>query len=94
MDLTANAEFSLRMAKAALQEDLLGETKWLSDFDGVYEQVKACFDIRDEDLSHLVAAALKNGGMVSKNNRKKYLYRVAGETLDAIETICVSRMTG
>jgi len=92
MDLTSNAEFTLRMAKVALQEDLIGETQWLRDFDLVYDQVKARFDIRDGDLSTLVAAALKNSGMVSKNNRKKYLYRVPCETLDAIETICVSRL--
>ena len=92
MDLTSSAEFTLRMAKVALQEDLLGETQWLSDFDAVYEQIKARFDIRDDDLSNLVAAALKNDGRVSKNNRKKYLYRVADETLDAIEAICTSRV--
>ncbi len=92
MDLTSSAEFTLRMAKLALQEDLFGETQWLRDFDAVYEQIKARFDIRDDDLSHLVVAALKNDGRVSKNNRKKYLHRVADETLDAIEAICMDRV--
>jgi len=94
MDLTAGAEFTMRMAQAALQEDLLGETQWLSDFDFVYDQIKPNYDIRDGDLSHLVAAALHNGGTVSKNNRKKYIDRVPTETLDAIEALCLSLVEG
>lgn len=92
MDLTAGAEFTARMAQVALQKDLLGETQWLGDFDVVYAQIKAKFDIRDDDLSHLVAAAFHNGGAVSKNNRKKYIDRVPVETLDAIEALCLDRI--
>jgi len=69
-------------------------TQWLSDFDFVYDQIKPNYDIRDGDLSHLVAAALHNGGAVSKNNRKKYIERVPTETLDAIEALCLSLVEG
>ncbi|MDR7149819.1 hypothetical protein J2W49_001774 [Hydrogenophaga palleronii] len=92
MDLTACVEFTMRMAQVALQKDLLGEAQWLGDFDLVYAQIKARFDIRDNDLSHLVAAAFHNGGVVSKNIRKKYIHRVPVETLDAIEARCLNRM--
>jgi hypothetical protein len=92
MDLTECAEFTLNMAEVALQKDLLSETEWLGDFDAIYDQIKARFDIRDADLSHLISAALKNGGVVSKNNRKKYVYQVQPATLDAIELLCTSRL--
>ncbi len=92
MDLTQCAEFTMNMAQVTLQKDLLGETEWLSDFDAVYDQIKAKFDVRDADLSNLVAAALKNNGIVSENNRKKYVYQVQAETLDAIQSLCTNKI--
>lgn len=92
IDLTECAEFTLNMAEVALQKDLLSETEWLGDFDAIYDQIKARFDVRDSDLSHLISAALKNGGVVSKNNRKKYVHQVQAVTLDAIEALCTTRL--
>lgn len=85
MDLTAAAEFTLRMAQTALERDLYGETSWLSNFDAIYTSIKRDFDIRDADLSALIAGALKNGGVVSKNKRKLYLHRVPDSIFEAIE---------
>jgi len=36
MDLTAQAEFTLQMAQAAMEKDLLQETQWLMQFDQVF----------------------------------------------------------
>lgn len=89
MDLSEAAEFTLRMAQAALEQDLHGETVWLTNFDAVYTAIKQSYDVRDADLSVLIAGALKNGGAVSKNKRKSYLYRVPDAVFDAIEAHCM-----
>jgi len=59
MDLSEAAEFTLRMAQAALEQDLHGETVWLTNFDAVYTAIKQSYDVRDADLSVLIAGALK-----------------------------------
>jgi Fic family protein len=85
MDLTACVEFTLQMAKVALEQDLLRETRFLADFDRVYRKVDEKFDVRGTDLSNLIAFALEQGGRLSRNRRKQYGERVQAEALDAIE---------
>lgn len=85
MDLTACVEFTLQMAKAALEQDLLRETRFLADFDRVYGKIDEDFDIRGTDLSNLIVFALQQGGRLSSNRRKQYGERVQAEAFDAIE---------
>ncbi len=84
-DLTACVEFTLCMAKTALEHDLGRETQFLADFDRVYGAIDERFDLRGQDLSALIVFAFEGGGSLSKHRRKQYAVRVAAETLDAIE---------
>ena len=85
MDLTACVEFTLQMAKVALEQDLLRETRFLADFDRVYRKIDERFDVRGTDLSNLIVLALQQEGRLSMNRRKQYAQRVQAEALDAIE---------
>jgi Fic family protein len=85
MDLTACVEFTLQMAKVALEQDLLRETRFLADFDRVYRKIDERFDVRSTDLSNLIVFALQQEGRLSMNRRKQYGERVQAEALDAIE---------
>lgn len=84
-DLTACVEFTLQMAKAALEQDLQRETRFLIDFDRTYRAIDDRFDIRGPDLSNLIVFAFEQGGRLSNNRRKQYGERVQAEALDAIE---------
>ena len=84
-DMTACVEFTLRMAKAALEHDLGRETQFLADFDRVYRAIDDRFDVRGQDLANLIVFAFEQGGTLPKKRRKQYAVRVAEETLDAIE---------
>lgn len=84
-DLTTCVEFTLRMAKVALEHDLQRETQFLVDFDRVYRKIDDRFDIRGPDLSNLTVFAFENGGRLSNNRRKQYRERVQAEALDAID---------
>lgn len=92
MDLTECTVFTLRMAKAALEEDLQRETQWLADFDQVFDMIKRDHDIRDQDLSSLILFAFDNQGVLSRNRRKQYGERVPQDTLDAIEQQALERL--
>ncbi|HSH49103.1 MAG TPA: Fic family protein, partial [Halomonas sp.] len=84
-DATQAVAFTLKMAQAALEEDLKKETRYLACFDSVYRAVDARFDIRGSDLARLVMICLSNQGRLSKNRRKQFRYQVPQEALDAIE---------
>ena len=92
MDLTAAAEFTLSMAQVALEQDLLRQAQWLGDFDAIYKQIKHDHDVRDADLSTLIAIALQNGGAISRGKRKTYADRVPVRVFEAIDALCTARL--
>ncbi len=94
MDLTAAAEWTLRMAEAALQEDLLREAQWLTLFDRIYDEVSARHDVRSADLSALITIAIQNGGTVSAKKRRAYAERVPADVMHAIDEACSRYLPG
>jgi hypothetical protein len=85
IDTTAGVEFTLRMARIALEQDLRQETRFLADYDQVHRAIDEAFDIRGSDLASLILCAFEQGGRLSQNRRKQYALRVPAATLDAIE---------
>lgn len=85
-DATEAVAFLLKMAKAALEDELKAETHYLACFDHVYAVINEAYDIRGSDLARLVMMCLSNEGRLSNNRRKQFRYQVADEVLDAIET--------
>lgn len=84
-DATDAVQFSLRMAKEALREDLQEEVNTLIRYDAIVRKVNAVYDVRNGDLSLLVRSCLQNGGVVSKNHRKRFAATVQEPVFDAIE---------
>lgn len=87
-DATPVVEFSLDMARQALENDLREETEFLDRFDRVYRQIDERFDVRGNALTTLVIAALQHNGKVSKNRRKQFQLIVPNPVFDAIEQAC------
>ena len=85
IDTTAGVEFTLRMARIALEQDLRRETRFLADYDQVHRAIDEAFDIRGPDLATLILCAFEQGGRLSQHRRKQYALRVPAATLDAIE---------
>jgi len=84
-DATQCVVFTCLMAKRALEVELRDETAFLENYDAVYRAVDERFDVRGSDLANLVMMCLSNGGSVSNNRRKQYLYRVPEAVFDYIE---------
>jgi hypothetical protein len=84
-DATAPVEFTLRMAKHALEVELREEAEFLERYDRVIKAVNERFDIRGSDLSRLVMMCLDNRGVVSKHRRKQFEYSVPPRAFDCIE---------
>lgn len=84
-DATPSVVFTCLMAKRALEVELREETAFLESYDAVYKTVDERFDVRGSDLANLVMMCLSNGGVVSNNRRKQYLYRVPEQVFDFIE---------
>lgn len=72
-DATACVEFSLRMAREALDHDLRAESAFLFRFDRVYKAVDAAVDMNGNDLFLLVRSVVTNGGHLSNHRRKQFL---------------------
>ncbi|KQV46887.1 hypothetical protein ASC95_25545 [Pelomonas sp. Root1217] len=85
MDVTPCVEFTLRMAKDALEHDLLHEAQYLADYDAVHRSINDRFDLRGSDLATLIVSAFEQNGALSSNRRKQYTHRVQPEAMDAIE---------
>lgn len=83
-DATECVAFGLRMAEAALTEDLLGQVAFARRYDRVVAEVGAHFDIRNAILSTLVVSALQQG-RVSQRRRDQFAHAVPAEAFDAIE---------
>lgn len=84
-DATRCVEFTLQMARRALEIELREETEFLDRYDRVVKAVNQRFDVRGSDLSKLVMMCLDNDGKVSKHRRKQFQYSVPEEVLDFIE---------
>lgn len=84
-DATACVEFTLEMARRALEVELREETEFLQAYDRVVEAVNARFDLIGSDLSKLVMMCLDQGGLVSQNRRKQFQYTVPAAAFDYIE---------
>ncbi|MDR2317571.1 MAG: Fic family protein [Pseudomonas sp.] len=84
-DATPSVVFTCLMAKRALEVELRDETAFLENYDAVYTAVDERFDVRGSDLANLVMMCLSNGGVVSNNRRKQYLYRVPEAVFGFIE---------
>ncbi|MBH3417945.1 Fic family protein [Pseudomonas putida] len=84
-DATSCVVFTCLMAKRALEVELRDETAFLENYDAVFRAVDERFDVRGSDLANLVMMCLNNGGIVSNNRRKQYLYRVPEKVFDFIE---------
>jgi len=87
-DATRIVEFSLDMARQALDKDLREETEFLNRFDQVYRAIDERFDVRGNELTTLVISSLQNNGKVSKNRRKQFQLTVPVAVFDAIEEAC------
>lgn len=84
-DATRCVEFTLRMARRALEVELREETEFLDRYDRVIKAVNERFDVRGSDLSKLVMMCLDNDGKVSKHRRKQFQYSVSEEVFAFIE---------
>jgi len=83
-DATECVAFGLRMADAALSEDLRRQVDFTRHYDRVVKRINARFDIRNSILSTLVISALEHG-RVSQRRRDQFAHAVPAEAFDAIE---------
>jgi hypothetical protein len=86
-DATPGVQFTLEMAKRALEVELREETKFIENYDWVVRAVDEAYDVRGSDLANLVMMCLSHNGVLSKNRRKQYQYTVQPEVLDHIEQV-------
>lgn len=84
-DATRCAEFLLRMAKLALEEDLAKEAQFLAGYDKVVRAVDSRHDVVGSVLATLVLACHQNGGVLSKHRRKQFAATVPAAAFDLIE---------
>ncbi|KAF1031211.1 MAG: Adenosine monophosphate-protein transferase SoFic [Pseudomonas sp.] len=84
-DATRCVEFTLQMARRALEVELREETEFLRRYDCVINAVNQRFDVRGSDLSRLVMMCLDNGGTVSRHRRKQFQYSVPEPVFEFIE---------
>ncbi|CRM24823.1 Adenosine monophosphate-protein transferase SoFic [Pseudomonas sp. 37 R 15] len=82
---TRCVEFTLQMARRALEVELREETEFLDRYDRVIKAVNQRYDVRGSDLSKLVMMCLDNEGKLSKHRRKQFQYSVAEEVFGFIE---------
>ncbi len=85
-------EFTLQMARRALEVELREVTEFLDRYDRVIKAVNQRFDVRGSDLSRLVMMCLDNEGKVFKHRRKQFQYSVPEEVFELIgeETLRVA----
>ncbi|MBU6958538.1 Fic family protein [Pseudomonas sp. CVAP len=84
-DATRCIEFTLQMARRALEVELREETEFLERYDRIVKAVNQRYDVRGSDLSKLVMMCLDNEGKVSKHRRKQFQYSVPEEVFEFIE---------
>ncbi len=91
-DATSCVEFTLEMARQALEIELREETAFLARHDHIVQTVNAKHDIRGSDLSKLVIMCLDNDGKLSQNRRRQFQYQVPEEALNYIEEVTQQTM--
>ncbi|HJV62913.1 MAG TPA: Fic family protein [Albitalea sp.] len=84
-DATRCVEFTLRMAKLALEQDLAREAQFLAGYDKVMKEVDRRFDLIGSTLSTLVLSCHQNGGVLSKHRRRQFAATVPADAFDFIE---------
>jgi len=84
-DATPCVEFTLRMAKIALEQDLAREVEFLAGYDKVMKDVDRRFDLVGSTLSTLVLSCHQNGGVLSRHRRKQFGSTVPADAFDFIE---------
>ncbi len=83
-DATDCVTFLLRMADAALTEDLQQQVQFSRRYDLVIKDINARFDIRNSILNTLIVSALQQG-RVSQRRRDQFAEAVPVHAFDAIE---------
>lgn len=83
-DATECVAFGIRMAEAALSENLQQQVAFARRYDRVVKAINARFDIRNNVLSTLVLSALEHGRL-SKRRRDQFAHAVPDGAFDAIE---------
>lgn len=84
---TPGVQFTLEMAKQALEVELRDEMIFLENYDTIVRTVNEAYDVRGSDLANLVIMCLTNNGIVSNNRRKQYQHSVQAEVFDYLEQI-------
>jgi hypothetical protein len=84
-DATACVEFTLRMARQALEQDLAREAEFLAGYDKVVKEVDARHDLVGSTLATLVLSCHQNGGVLSRHRRKQFGLAVPAAAFDLIE---------
>ena len=84
-DATPCVEFTLRMAKLALEQDLAHEAEFLAGYDKVAKEVDRRYDLVGSTLSTLVLSCHQNGGVLSRHRRKQFGATVPAQAFDFIE---------
>jgi Fic family protein len=86
-DATECVTFGVKMADAALEQDLLEEHQYLSRHDAAIKAVGKSIDMQNSDLSFLVREVLTKGNL-SNNRMKQFLAKgYTRELLDAAQDI-------
>jgi hypothetical protein len=91
-DATPCVEFIYKMAEETLVCDLQGEVEYLHCYDAVLRETEERFDIPGSTLSKLIRMAHQQGGVLSLNRRKQFLYQVPPEAFDFIESAIRARI--
>jgi len=76
----------------ALAVHLRQETQYLARFDRIYRATDAAFDIRNNELHVLIAAALQNNGTISNNRRKRLSGVVPAAAIEFIEALAQAEL--
>ncbi len=84
-DATGCVEFTLRMARQALDQDLVNEARFLAGYDKVVKAVSRHYDLVGSTLSTLVLSCHQNGGVVSRHRRKQFAATVPLKAFDVVE---------
>ena len=83
-DATDCVAFGIRMAEAALSENLQQQVAFARRYDRVVKAINARFDIRNSVLNTLVLSALEHGRL-SKRRRDQFAHAVPEGGFEAIE---------
>lgn len=84
-DATPAAEFCLKMAELALDDELRNETGFLIRYDFAHRAVDEAYDLVNTDLATLLISAFQNGGVVSRRRRDQFQHRVPDAAFGFIE---------